>query len=306
MRPLLSYYGGKQRLASRIVAWLPRHTVYVEPFCGGSAVFFAKSAAMVTNSYHYHEVLNDHDQRLMTVYRVCQNRVTRQALIERLTYTPYSRMAHQESKKIQRAWHEYDPIAQAWSVLVNLRQSFANIPHSGWATSVSDSNHAASWANWRDALPTMMDRLREVYLECDDAMAVIKRWDSPQTCFYCDPPYVGADQGDYRGYTRDDFKVLVDVLDACQGSFVLSGYAACLPYIPAAWEMQTIEAYCSASAEGRTNGHDRTRAATAAEMGDRTRTEYLWRMDRSPSMRPEIQALLRPKAPINLSLDFGG
>jgi DNA adenine methylase len=304
MRSLFTYYGGKQRIASRIVEWLPRHTVYVEPFCGGSAVFFAKSAPMVTNNHDYREVLNDHDQQIMTVYRVCQNRMTRQALMERLTYTPYSRTAHQESKKIRRSWNDYDPISQAWSVLVNLQQSFSKISHGGWGTAVFSSNDAAVWANWRDALPAMMDRLREVYLECDDALAVIKRWDSPQTMFYCDPPYIGSDQGDYGGYSRDDFKALVDVLDACQGSFVLSGYAACLPDIPTAWEVQTIEVYCSASAQGMTNGHNRTRAATAAELGDRRRTEYLWRMDRSAAMRPELQALFRPKAPINLALDF--
>jgi DNA adenine methylase len=305
MRSLFSYYGGKQRIASHIVAWLPRHTVYVEPFCGGSAVFFAKGTPAITNDHHYREVLNDHDERIMCVYRVCQDRATREALIERLTYTPCSRAAHQESMAIQKAWDSHTPVSQAWSVLVELQQSFANKRGGGWATTVYSANHAAIWANWRDALPAMMDRLRDVHLECDDALAVIKRWDSPQTCFYCDPPYVSADQGPYKGYTRNDLKALIDVLDACQGSFVVSGYAACLPDIPPAWEVQTIETYCSASAQGMTNGHDRTRASTAEELGDRRRTEYLWRMDRSASMRPELQALFRPKAPINLSLDFG-
>ena len=42
MRTPISYYGGKQRMASKIVALMPPHTVYVEPFFGGGAVFFAK------------------------------------------------------------------------------------------------------------------------------------------------------------------------------------------------------------------------------------------------------------------------
>jgi DNA adenine methylase len=302
MRPLLSYYGGKHRLASRIVDWLPRHTVYVEPFCGGSAVFYAKGRPLVTNQDHYREVLNDHDQRLMTVYRVCQDPATRQVLLERLTYTPYSRAMYADSWAIQRAWQDYDPVSQAWAIMVHMQQSFANKLGGGWRIGVYSKQDAQFWASWQDAVPALMDRLRGVYLECDDALAVMARWDSPQTCFYVDPPYVGADQGPYKGYTINDFKALVERLEGCQGSCVLSGYAACLPCMPADWEVQTIEAYSSVSVPGNTNGHDRTRAATGAELGERRRLEYLWRVDRSHTMRPELQALFEPKPAVNLSL----
>jgi DNA adenine methylase len=38
----LSYYGGKQQLASRILELIPEHRIYCEPFLGGAAIFFAK------------------------------------------------------------------------------------------------------------------------------------------------------------------------------------------------------------------------------------------------------------------------
>ncbi|MDR2397827.1 MAG: DNA adenine methylase, partial [Spirochaetaceae bacterium] len=45
------------------------------------------------------------------------------------------------------------------------------------------------------------DRLRCVQIECCDAVRVIKSRDVPEGFFYLDPPYVGADQGQYDGYT---------------------------------------------------------------------------------------------------------
>jgi DNA adenine methylase len=43
VRTPLAYYGGKQQLAARIVAMMPQHRAYLEPFAGGAAVLFAKS-----------------------------------------------------------------------------------------------------------------------------------------------------------------------------------------------------------------------------------------------------------------------
>lgn len=289
MRSLISYYGGKQRLAQRIINYLPPHTVYVEPFCGGASVLFAKPKPQPSNRDHYREVLNDHDERLITIYRVAQDPVQRQALLERLTYTPYSRAEYERSRAIHQTWDAHDLVTQAWAMVVGFQQGFAHKIDGGWRIGVYTRQDSSTQAVWQKALPALLDRLAEVYVECDDAVAVIKRWDSPQTCFYVDPPYVGADQGPYKGYTERDLKGLIEVLDACQGSFVLSGYAS--PLIPSQWEHHTIQAYSSASIIGNTNGHDRTRAATAEELGDRCRVEHLWRMDRSANMRRALQAI---------------
>jgi len=62
----VSYYGGKQKLASMIVPLIPRHNLYCEPFIGGAAVFFAKRPSEI-------EVINDTNKELMNFYRTVKN-----------------------------------------------------------------------------------------------------------------------------------------------------------------------------------------------------------------------------------------
>src|ERR1700686_2412219 len=61
----LSYIGGKNRLAKRVIEIFPKHTTYVEAFAGGAKVFFRKEPSKV-------EVLNDLDGEIVNFYRVCQ------------------------------------------------------------------------------------------------------------------------------------------------------------------------------------------------------------------------------------------
>ena len=65
MRAPLSYIGGKNRLAKRVISIFPKHTTYVEAFAGGAQVFFRKEPSKV-------EVLNDLDGEIVNFYRVCQ------------------------------------------------------------------------------------------------------------------------------------------------------------------------------------------------------------------------------------------
>src|SRR5689334_18170946 len=62
----LAYIGGKRRLAPLIAALLPPHITYVEPFAGGAQVFFHKARSRI-------EVLNDLDEEVVTLLRVCQH-----------------------------------------------------------------------------------------------------------------------------------------------------------------------------------------------------------------------------------------
>jgi len=280
MKPVISYYGGKQRMASKIVPLIPRHTVYVEPFCGGAAIFFAKPWPQVTNTHHYREVINDHDKRLINFYQ--QLRDNGPALIDALQLTLYSEHEHQIAKELDCE----DKLEAARRYYVNVQQSFSNVLGGGWARKVFSRNNGATWSNKIAQLPDYLDRMASVVITCDDALKIIKQWDSPQTFFYCDPPYPAAYQGHYNGYTMEHFQELVNTLDACQGSFILSNYDQPME-MPKDWERFEFEA--TASSRGRV-GYDRSKKADESDQ-NRKRTEVVWRRFNKVPVREEIQKL---------------
>lgn len=60
--PTIGYPGGKARVANKIVAKIPPHTKYVEPFAGAAHVFFKKPKAEKN-------VLNDVNRELMGFFK---------------------------------------------------------------------------------------------------------------------------------------------------------------------------------------------------------------------------------------------
>jgi DNA adenine methylase len=267
-------------MAHNLIPLIPRHTVYVEPFCGGATILFAKPWPKVSNATHYREVINDHDKRLVNFYQ--QLRDNGEELVRRIQLTLHSEAEYETAKELEHA----DPIEAARRYYMNVQQSFSHKLNGGWRRSVVSGNDAATWANKIAELPAYIDRMASVYIACDDALKVIKQWDSPQTFFYCDPPYPEANQGHYGGYTLDNFRELVSTLDNCQGSFLLSNYDQGME-MPADWERFEFEA--QASSRGRV-GYDRSRKADESGQ-NRQRTEVVWRRFNRVPVREEIQKL---------------
>src|SRR5207244_8664793 len=83
----LPYIGGKNRLAAKIIALLPEHTTYVEPFAGGAQVFFHKEPSAV-------EVLNDLDGEIVNFFRICQWHY--EELVRYLRYCVVSRKLYEQ------------------------------------------------------------------------------------------------------------------------------------------------------------------------------------------------------------------
>ena len=280
-----SYYGGKQRMASKIIKVIPKHTVYVEPFCGGASVFWRKSWPKVSNNHHYREVLNDFNGDLINFFRVLQKRDSSEELQHRLQFTPYSQDEHLLARKILKREVESTEIDRAWAWFVQTNMSFANKVCSGWGTGVFGPNLATKWATKLNLLP-FFERLISTHISNEDAIRCLNRWDSPQTFAYIDPPYIETDCGHYKGYTEDQYRDLIRFLDEeYQGNFILSGYPS--EFVPEKWERLEYNTTCSAKAR---TGYDRSKKADERHQ-NRKRTEVLWMRENIVPVKKEIQSL---------------
>ena len=73
-------------------------------------------------------------------------------------------------------------------------------------------------------------RLRQVQIDQDDALKCIQRYDSPDTLFLCDPPYMAETRGRWSAHayqhemTTEQHRHLAEVLLSIQGAVVVCGY----------------------------------------------------------------------------------
>src|SRR5215469_14750917 len=77
LNPPLKWHGGKHYLARRIVALMPPHLHYVEPYFGGGSVLLARQPQEPSLWMGEHEgvseVVNDLNGRLVNFWRVLQD-----------------------------------------------------------------------------------------------------------------------------------------------------------------------------------------------------------------------------------------
>lgn len=104
MKTPISYYGGKQQLASKIVSLFPEHKIYCEPFIGGAAVFFAKPQSKA-------EIINDINSEVINFYEVLQRDFP--ALQSEISISLHSRKLHQHARVIYENPDMFDRIKRA-------------------------------------------------------------------------------------------------------------------------------------------------------------------------------------------------
>lgn len=246
MKPPITYYGGKQMLSKLIISLIPEHNLYCEPFFGGGAVFFAKKPSNV-------EVINDNNGELINFYKVLKTNFRK--LNREIQTTLHSRETHLAASIILKHPSLFNKVKRAWAIWTIANQSYGSKLNGNWGYDRKESRSAKQLDTKRKTFSQeYAKRLERTEIECADALEVIKVRDSKQSFFYCDPPYIGTNQGHFRGYTKEDFENLLKLLSKIKGRFLLSSYPSDLLHKftkQYAWHTKKIDKHISLSTNSK-------------------------------------------------------
>lgn len=214
--PLL-WFGGKARMAKQIISFFPPHTCYVEVFGGAAHVLAQKPPSKV-------EVYNDISKELLHFMQMIQSHP--EALQERCKQFPYSRVLQQT---FQQEAAPKDPLERAARFFYLNRSSllFGNAnsyfeTKGGSFRSSPLGKEGKRYHNSIEKMKAFAQRLQEVVLENQSFEKILKRYDSPQTLFYLDPPYYQHEMYYDGSFTWQDHKRLHYLLTQIRGKFILS------------------------------------------------------------------------------------
>lgn len=255
------WYGGKYSHLDWLLPLLPACHHYCEPFAGSAAVLINRDPSPV-------ETYNDLDGEVCNFFRVLREQ--KDELVRAIALTPFSREEFAVACELDP---KLPPLERARRFYVRARQVRTGLAQTAsvgrWANCKSTSRAGMSgvvsrWLGGVDLLPEIGERLLRVQIENRPAIDVIKLYDSEDTLFYCDPPYVHETRGDSKAYshemTDEQHHELAEVLNGVKGMVALSNYDCELMeqlYPPERWRKVV--------APSRTNHSTKDR-----------RTEVLW------------------------------
>jgi len=246
------WVGGKSRLRKSIIALIPPHTCYVEPFAGAAWVLFGKPPSDV-------EVINDIDGELISFFRVLKEKP--EELIasfewELVSRAEFERLANQDTSKltdVQRAHRFYYLIMAGWGGELNYPR---------FSTSITDGGHGnrliGALKTLRQRIEPVHKRLSTVIIENLDWSECIDRYDRTSTVMYLDPPYPG-NKCNYAHNMRewDDHERLAERLSRARCKWILSSYdTSDIRSLFGEYSIVSVQSFSGMKAEK--NGKDRT------------------------------------------------
>jgi DNA adenine methylase len=185
-------------------------------FGGAAHLLFQKPPSRV-------EVYNDINGDFVNFFRVLRDPEKYRRLQELLYLTPYAR---EEWRFCRDHLNDagIDDVERARRFFVKIRQSFGGKGET-WGYNIRRRRSTSSFYNVINRFPEFHERIRNVQIENDDFEKVIRRYDTPDTFFFCDPPYIDSDACiEFALMSVEDHERLVDVLLNVEGKAMLCGY----------------------------------------------------------------------------------
>lgn len=220
------WYGGKFSHLDFLAPLIPTDATHFCDVFGGSAAVLMNVGPFPVETY------NDLDSELVNFFETLRNQGPK--LTKAIGLTPFSR------EELVRACTPEDGLSKlerARRFYIRARQTRTGLAQTSsegrWAHCVLTSRAGMAgavsrWLGGVEALPEIAQRFQRVQIENAPAIEVVQRYDTPDTVFYVDPPYVHSSRGDAAAYgyemTDADHEELSGVLRAARGRVILSGY----------------------------------------------------------------------------------
>jgi len=170
--------GGKSKLAKRLIAMFPPdedYDIYVEPFMGAGNIILRKDPA------DHHEIINDLDKRMVVAFRGIKK--SGKYINDNVARGDYSK---------ERFFANRDKL-NAVAIIDTIKHSFFG---KGTSYNVGKKN----MTNYEP----ISERLKDVTILNQSFEKVIKKYDTPRTFFYLDPPYESKEESDYPDYVTPE------------------------------------------------------------------------------------------------------
>jgi len=217
--PPFAHPSGKSNLRALLIKLMPEHRVYCEPFCGFASVFFAKPPAEK-------EILNDIDS--------CYPEVLR--FLKSATEEDWERLRKREWRPAEKRWEELrqsepkERLDKVYRLMYLLRYGFRGRMRAGNYSQAQAGKTAPEFpeALW-NRRAFYKTRLKDTLILEKDFESVIKEFDSANTLFYLDPPYIPGPESHAQGFEGSSaseataiINKLCDLLKSLKGKWLLT------------------------------------------------------------------------------------
>ena len=208
IKAILPYFGGKRKLATKIVEMLGKHRVYWEPFCGSMSVLLAKPPVEM-------ETVNDLYGDLINLAKVIQDDELGFKLYEKLSRALYCEQLFTEAKQRWISAPEingqidfdraYDFFVASWMGLngVSGTERYNYCFAVRWCR--GGGQGARRWQSVVESMPAWHKRLRSVVIIRRDAFEILENIkDEEGVAIYCDPPYIDKSDKYVHDFNEND------------------------------------------------------------------------------------------------------
>lgn len=255
------WLGSKVRIRKNILGIIdgvPR-SLYVEPFGGAGALFFAKEPEP--------SVYNDRNVLAANFFEELKKEESRRAFKKMAEKTEVDSTTFYAFRDVLKLFHkgtvnqtifpEYSRnTALAFTFFFVQNFAFSSVPNGPWG----GVELLKTYERNLDRLDAFAAKFEQTKTTAFDFSVCMKLCDNEKTLFYIDPPYIGTSSKNYaRGggpvWNDNETRRLVEYVKTLKGNVVLSCYDDEIyhPLLKAGFQRQNFKAYtsCARKKEGR-------------------------------------------------------